>query len=222
MKKLLNGKSFIAFMLVFGLMAVGIAGFAAGHGNGDNEAGGILEDRVHSLLAENFEGTSTEEMKTLMDDTYDYVVNGEERPYRDAYLGSLAEELNTEVGELEKTMVSTRIEAINQLEQEGKISSELAEGFRERAEAFPFGYSYGEQKRGQTGNTGRSNYGQGRVGSSKEKGTRTESDTGNGRGYGDGSGKAAEDGSGNGPATRDCDGEGPKDRGAQKKQGRNN
>ena len=191
-----RSKNLVVAMMILGLLTVGVAGLASGRGNQKDVEEGILEDTMHETLAKNL-GMEVSQLEELMDQVQESVTQDGDRPYREEYLESLASQLDMNTDELESIMTTTRIDAIDELEKQGELSSELAEQLKERAQGFPFGY--GGPNDEESRNMGKGQGGRGPGGSRGERG--------------DGSCSAPRDGSGNGPGNGDAEEDGRKGRG---------
>ncbi|MCF7876215.1 apolipoprotein A1/A4/E family protein [Candidatus Bipolaricaulota bacterium] len=177
-----RSKNLIVATMILGLLTVGVAGLASGYGNENDVKEGVLEDTMHETLAKKIEMEASQ-LEELMDQVRESVTQDGDRPYRKEYLESLASRLDMNPDELESIMTSTRLEAIEKLEEQGEISSELAEELKERAGEFPFGY--GGPNDDESRSMGRGQGGRGPGGSRS--------------GRGDGSCYGPRDGTGNGP-----------------------
>ena len=198
-KKFSKLSGLISIVLMAGLLITGVTALAGNNYGKSNENQGLLEDTFLSNLAEKV-GVEPESLASMMDEAMSQANLGDERPMADSYLQTLASDLGLEADELKSLMVTTKVEAIDELLSEGKISEELEASMKERAQTFPFGYAYQGSKTGSGTNTRGSGSGQS-FGPSDGSGERLQSQDGSG--YGSGSGKG---GSGQGI----CDGEGPK------------
>jgi len=140
--KQMKATSLVALTLIVGLLVTGVVGLARGRSprGKSSEEEGIMEDTYIELLAPKV-GLEPAELDEEMEEAMEQAMVEEERPISENYLEILASELNTDVEQLKTTMTETKVEAASKLEEEGTISEELANTFKERASTFPFGYS---------------------------------------------------------------------------------
>ena len=196
-KKFSKLSGLISIVLMAGLLVTGVTALAGNNYGKSGENQGLLEDTFLSSLAEKV-GVEPESLASMMDEAMSQASSGDERPIADSYLKILASDLGLEADELKPLMVTTKIEAIDELLSEGEISEDLAASMKERAGSFPFGYAYQGSNSG-SGTKAKASGSGNSYGPSSRSGERFQSNDGNGSGYGKG-------GFGQGV----CDGEGPK------------
>lgn len=126
-----------------------------------------------------------ENLASMMDEAMNQASSGDERKLADSYLKALASDLGLEADELKSLMVTTKIEANDELLSEGEISEDLAVSMKERAGTFRFGYAYQRSKIGPGTNARGSGAGQSFV-PSDGSGERFQSNDGNKSGSGKG------------------------------------
>ncbi|MFB6215224.1 MAG: hypothetical protein ABEI54_05060 [Candidatus Bipolaricaulia bacterium] len=179
--KQMKATSLVALTLIVGLLVTGVVGFA----DGRSPEEGIMEDTYIELLAPKV-GLKPAEMDEKMEEAMEQAAAEGERPISENYLEILSSELNTDAEQLKTTMTETKVEAVNKLEEEGTISAELAEAFKERAANFPFGYQGANQGNGQGAATGNADASGNQYGPSDGSGTAPRPEDGSGYGPGDG------------------------------------
>ena len=194
--KQVKSTSLVALALILGLLVTGVVGIA----DGESSEEGIMEDTYIELLAPKV-GLKPAELDEEMDEAMEQAEAEGERPISENYLGILASELNTDVEKLETTMTETKVEAASKLEEEGTISTDLANTFKERAANFPFGYQGANQGNSQGASAGNADGSGNQYGSNDGSGAAPQPEDGSGYGSGDGE---ANDG--------ECDGTGPNGR----------
>jgi len=121
----------------------------------------------------------------MMDEAMNQASSGDERTLADSYLKALASDLGLEADELKSLMVTTKIEANDELLSEGEISGDLAVSMKERAGTFRFGYAYQGSNFG-SGTKAKGSGSGNSYGPSSTSGERFQSNDGNKSGSGKG------------------------------------
>ena len=181
--KQMKATNLVALTLIVGLLVTGVVGLA----NGKSSEEGIMEDTYIELLAPKV-GLKPAELDGKMEETMEQAMAEEARPISENYLEILASELNTDAEQLKTLLTETRVEAASKLEEEGTISAELADTFKERATNFPFGYQGANQGDGQRNASGNADGSGNQYGSKDGSGTAAQPEDGSG--YGPGNGEA--------------------------------
>ncbi|KXB06759.1 hypothetical protein AKJ52_01680 [candidate division MSBL1 archaeon SCGC-AAA382C18] len=181
--KQMKATSLVTLTLIVGLLVTGVVGFA----DGRSPEEGIMEDTYIELLAPKV-GLNSAELDEKMDEAMEQAAAEGERPISENYLEILASELNTDVDQLKTTMTETKVEAASKLEEEGTISTELADTFKERAANFPFGYQGANQGNGQRAAMANTDGSGNQYGPNDGSGTAAQPEDGSGYGPGNGAG----------------------------------